>query len=401
MRVREGAIIGFGNVAALGHLPAWRARPDARIVAVVDIDPARRALAQSLLPDVRPYEDAAALLARERLDFVDVATPPDTHAALILQAMRAGCDVLCEKPLVTTLADFDRVAHGTRAANLALVTVHNWKHSPQFKRVTELVDDGAVGRISSVQFDTERNGQSVTVGSSWRQQATHAGGGILFDHGWHALYLALALARERPYRIAARMQQRRPDMGDVEDTVDCELQFPSSRSDLRLTWAADQRRTRWRVAGADGTIDLDDDRMQLRAGNQQHDSRFFDSLSAGSHHAEWFDAVIDDFFCAIDDPLERYANLAEAEWCLTLITLAYQSAAAGKPLPVPPGLPALPRPRLLTMGRVNLPHEKRVAPAPAGEIERGPSIHEARRPPLQFSPAGRGRRKRDDEDRLS
>lgn len=334
MSVRTGAIVGFGNVAAHGHVPAWRLRGDAHIVAVVDIDASRRTLAQSLLPGVRVYDDLVALLARERLDFVDIATPPATHAALILQVLRAGCDVLCEKPLVTTLDDFERVQHAARAANLALMTVHNWKHSSHFKHVAGLVAEGAVGRPNAFHFETERNGQSVTVGSPWRRQATQAGGGILVDHGWHNLYLALALAGEAPHQISAVTATRR-DRGDVEDTVDCALEFPSSRATLRLTWAAAQRRTRWSIRGAAGEVVLEDDRVRLRTDAGEHTARFEHSLSGGSHHAEWFDAVIDAFFNAIDDPQERNANLAEAEWCLRLITLAYQSAAAGTPVAIP------------------------------------------------------------------
>jgi predicted dehydrogenase len=284
------------------------------------------------------------LLTRERLDFVDIATPPSSHVALILQAIGAGCDVLCEKPLVTTLADFHRVAQRAHAANVALATVHNWKHSTQFKHVARLVADGAVGWPERIQLDTDRNGQAVTVGASWRRDAAQAGGGILFDHGWHTLYLALALVPERPQRIHAVIGRRRPDAGDVEDTAHCRIELPSSTIELRLTWAAERRRTRWRIAGACGSIDLEEDRLTLRAKDRQHDARFPESLSAGSHHPDWFDAVIDEFFRAIDDPVERSTNLAAAEWCLTLISLAYESAASGEPVPIPSALPLLPWP---------------------------------------------------------
>ncbi|HUI24584.1 MAG TPA: Gfo/Idh/MocA family oxidoreductase, partial [Candidatus Kryptonia bacterium] len=81
---RQGAIIGFGNVAALGHWPQWHARADFRIVAVADSAPQRRALAERLIPGVRTYTEAATLLDRERLDFVDVATPPASHAPVIV-----------------------------------------------------------------------------------------------------------------------------------------------------------------------------------------------------------------------------------------------------------------------------------------------------------------------------
>jgi len=93
---RHGAIIGFGNVAANGHLPGWRERSDFDIVAVAEPDPQRRALAIELIPGVRTYADSAALLRQERLDFVDIASPPALHAPAIVAAAHAGLHVLCE-----------------------------------------------------------------------------------------------------------------------------------------------------------------------------------------------------------------------------------------------------------------------------------------------------------------
>jgi predicted dehydrogenase len=100
----RGPIIGYGNVAKTGHMPFWRACPDAEIVAVVDNDPARRALFVANDPRRRSYTVLADLLAAERLDFVDICTSPSSHAALIEQALTAKLHVLCEK-LLTIAAD--------------------------------------------------------------------------------------------------------------------------------------------------------------------------------------------------------------------------------------------------------------------------------------------------------
>ncbi|MFI5366989.1 MAG: Gfo/Idh/MocA family protein, partial [Candidatus Binatia bacterium] len=104
--LRRGAIIGFGNVAAHGHVPGWRDHADFEIVAVADPDPARRALAAELIPAVRLYASGDELLQHERLDFVDIATPPTTHGLWIIAAANAGVHVLCEKPLTTLWSEY-------------------------------------------------------------------------------------------------------------------------------------------------------------------------------------------------------------------------------------------------------------------------------------------------------
>ncbi|MDX2166227.1 MAG: Gfo/Idh/MocA family oxidoreductase [Deltaproteobacteria bacterium] len=341
MRPRRTALLGFGHVAEHGHLPAWLARQDFTLVAVAEPDPARRAIAAARLPDAHVYADATALFAAEaRIDAVDIAAPPALHAPLAIAAARAGANILCEKPLATTPDDFRAMRAAARAAGVALVTVHNWKHSAQFGRLAALLGDGAVGRLQRIRIETIRAGRAVSVGSEWRGDARLAGGGILVDHGWHALYLLIGLAGERPSRIRATVERRRYTSADVEDTADCEVEFPSMRGEIFLTWAGEARATRWQVQGSDGRVTLADDRGTLEADGASRPLAFDGSLSEGSHHPDWFDAVIDDFAAEIDDPARRGRNLAEAESCVLLTALAYQSSAqGGASLPVPRELP--------------------------------------------------------------
>jgi predicted dehydrogenase len=336
MRPRRTALLGFGHVAEHGHLPAWQTRQDFAVVAVAEPDPARRAVAAERLPGAHIYADAALLLAAESIDAVDIAAPPALHAPLAVAAAHAGAHVLCEKPLATTLDDFRAMRAAARDAEVALVTVHNWKHSAQFGRLATLLGEGAVGRPERIRLETIRAGRAVSVGGEWRGDAALAGGGILVDHGWHALYLLLGLAGERPSAIRATVERRRYTGADVEDTASCEVHFPSLRGEIFLTWAGDARATRWQVQGSDGRVTLADDRGTLEAHGAARTLAFDGSLSEGSHHPDWFGAVIDDFAAEIDDPHRRGRNLAEAECCVLLTALAYASSAqGGEALPVP------------------------------------------------------------------
>lgn len=336
MSPRRTALLGFGHVAEHGHLPAWRGRDDFAIVAVVDPDPTRRAAARRLLPGARIYDDALAALAEERLEVVAIAAPPALHAPLASAVAQAGCHILCEKPLATTLADYREVVEAVRAAGVTLCTVHNWKHSAQFEQLAALLAEGAVGRPTHLRLETIRAGRAASVGGEWRGAAALAGGGILVDHGWHALYLLLSLANQPAERIRARIERRRDASADVEDTATCEIEFPSVRGEIFLTWAGDTRRTRWQVRGTTGTVTFADDHGELVSNGTRRQLTFARSLSAGSHHPDWFGAVIDDFVAEIEDPARRGRNLAEAERCLLLTTLAYASGAqGGRTLDVP------------------------------------------------------------------
>jgi predicted dehydrogenase len=333
---RTGAIIGFGNVAANGHVPCWREREDFRIAAVADPDPERRALAAALLPGVRTYALAEDLLRREPVDFVDVAAPPARHAPVILAAASAGVHVLCEKPLTTSVEDYRRVRAAVQRAGTVLFTVHNWKYSEAFCAVRQLLGDGALGALHAITLETARDGCAAGTGDNWRVHADVAGGGILVDHGWHAFYLLLALANQRPQRLRAVLERRRYVDAEVEDTATCAIDFPSLTAEIRLTWAAAERRTRWQLRGSDGELTVDDDRLVLEGRNARHAQQLTTGLSASSHHPEWFAGVIDAFQQEIDTPSLRGANRTEAEWCLLLLDRAYASGAQdSRPLDIP------------------------------------------------------------------
>ena len=79
--ILRGAISGFGEVAAQAHLAGWRTRPEVSIVAIHDPVSERRHHAMRLIPNIRVYDDLELMLDGERLDFVDVASPPAYHAA--------------------------------------------------------------------------------------------------------------------------------------------------------------------------------------------------------------------------------------------------------------------------------------------------------------------------------
>ena len=338
MSPRRTALLGFGHVAEHGHLPAWAARPDFTIVAVADPDPLRRAAAQRLLPHARVYDDPLAALAGLPLDVVDIAAPPTLHAPLAIRAAQAGCHILCEKPLTTTLADCRAVVDAVRTAGVTLCTVHNWKHSEQFAQLAQMLAAGAVGRPTHLRLETIRAGRAMSAGREWRGDAALAGGGILVDHGWHALYLLLGLAGEPPQRIRATIERRRYTGADVEDTATCEIEFRSQRGEIFLTWAGDARANRWQVRGTAGDVTLAGDRGEMVRDGRRRALQFSRSLSLGSHHPDWFGAVIDDFAAEIEDPARRGRNLAEAQQCMLLLSLAYESSAqGGRVLEVPGG----------------------------------------------------------------
>jgi predicted dehydrogenase len=334
----RGAIIGLGNVAVHGHVPGWLSRRDVEIVAVTDIHPSRQAEGRAGLPGARWYESAPELLDEAPLDFVDICTPPSSHAALIREALGRGLHVLCEKPLVGSLEDLRAVTALAAETGRVLHTVHNWHHAPIVRRTRELVTDGAIGRVTDAVWQTLRiRPASVAEGAdNWRLDPRVAGGGILTDHGWHVCYLLHRWMGTAPTTVSARLETRRHTGSPVEDTATFRLEFPDARADVLLTWASDERRNWAELSGTTGVIELQDDTLVLRRSGGERRWSFPSGLSDGSQHPEWFHAVAEQFLADVAGRASERANLAEASVCVAVEALARESSRrGGEVLPVP------------------------------------------------------------------
>lgn len=322
----SGAIVGCGGVACEAHVPAWQATSAFHIVAAVDPVPEHRARLQTLLPGVRCYERLDTLLDQEQVDFLDICTPPALHEAGILQACARGVHVLCEKPLTFTAAAMQRIMAAAGAAHTVVFPVHNWKYAPIFQRLKQLITAGHIGQPTALELTTLRTKPAGATG--WRLDPQMAGGGILLDHGWHALYLSLFLLDAAPQTIAATLEKRLFLSAGVEDTVTCDVTFPKAQARIHLTWAASQRQNLGCVRGPLGEIHLADARLELhRPGNESETWDFPEPLSGGSYHPTWFAAMLPDFYEELRAPAQRGRGLREAERCLRLTLLAYRSAA--------------------------------------------------------------------------
>ncbi len=319
----RGALIGFGEVARHGHLPAYAQSPEAKIVAVVDPAEERRALARESWPGVATFATLAELRGETEIDFVDICTPPAFHLVPMIEALGRGWDVLCEKPLLIEWDDVEKVRHAMQKSGRQVVPVHNWKYAPIVRRATTLLREGAIGELREIEIETLRV-QDCAVADpdrpNWRRDRAVAGGGILMDHGWHAIYLAEHWFGEEAVEMRTALHRSTPQ--DVEDEAKMTLIFPSGSARVFLTWRADRRRNTMRLIGDLGGIGIDDDVLKIGTESIAFES----ALSAGSHHADWFEAMLPEVVESFRHPEKARASFEEAVRCLRWIRAAYESA---------------------------------------------------------------------------
>lgn len=330
----RGAISGFGEVAAQAHLAGWRTRPEVNIVAIHDPISERRHHAMRLVPNIRVYDDLELMLDGERLDFVDIASPPAYHAATAGLALAAGAHVLVEKPLCLAAAEFESLRTAATSRRRVLMCVHNWKHAAIYRLAHDLIMAGRLGEVRYVALDRLRTapaGFGAGASGRWRLGAA-SGGGILVDHGWHVFYLMRWLmGGVDPAAIAAFMSVS--ETAPVEDVADLRVIFPGDRiASTHLSWRSPVRRTRAMVYGSGAAIEIDGDRITLTARSGHSENLSPPPEADDSYHSAWFAGVAADFERAVHEGVESVTaveNLSEARAALVLTLGAQESSRHG------------------------------------------------------------------------
>ena len=330
----KGAIIGFGNIAVNGHLPGYSRNSDTVITAVMDVMPQAAEKCLAIMPEAAFYSDMDKLLSMEEVDFVDIATPPGTHASNILKALDHGRHVLCEKPLVLKGSDYEAIASLSREKACVVHTVHNWQYAPIFKETDRLLASDAVGKVRKIEYTVIRTRPSIAAGETgvddnWRIDPDMAGGGILVDHGWHAFYMINKWVGQNPLWVECSLENRKYTDIPLEDTAEALVGYENAEARLFFTWAGDDRSNRVRIQGEKGSILVDDDTIMLEAPQGSREIQFPEALSQGSHHPEWYGEVIENFVSEIRDPERAARNFIEAGWCQAMMETCGVSSTEG------------------------------------------------------------------------
>ena len=149
--VRWG-ILGCGDVTEVKSGPGFRKAAGSELVAVMRRNGAlardyaqRHGVAQW-------YDSAQALIEDPGVDAVYIATMPDTHCDYALAAAAAGKPALVEKPMARNTAECDRMVAAFAAAGLPLYVAYYYRSLPYIRKVAELLQAGAIGRVSGVTY---------------------------------------------------------------------------------------------------------------------------------------------------------------------------------------------------------------------------------------------------------
>ncbi len=122
-------------------------RPEIDFWGLCELSPDQTRRFSGRYPGARTCEDFDEVLDDPSVDAVSIATPPNTHYALVKRALEAGKHVLVEKPLATTSADAEELVELAERSGLVLMPGHTFLYSPAVNKVRDLIDYGELGDV--------------------------------------------------------------------------------------------------------------------------------------------------------------------------------------------------------------------------------------------------------------
>lgn len=143
-KLRVG-VIGCGAIGQRRHLPEYAARNDVEIAGVADIKLSRAKEAAELFGAGEAFKDYKDLLKLE-LDAVSVCTPNYLHAPMSIDALRAKCHVLCEKPMAGSVADAKKMISTAKRVKKQIMIGHNQRFATAHVRAKEILKSGEMGK---------------------------------------------------------------------------------------------------------------------------------------------------------------------------------------------------------------------------------------------------------------
>ena len=207
----KGAVIGCGFFAR-NHLLAWGDVENVTLAAVCDLDPAKAAVAAELT-DARPYADVDAMLAAEKLDFVDIATTMETHERLVEKAAAAGVHVICQKPLAPDIKGVRRILKAVEARGIRIMVHENFRFQTPMVELKKAMAEIGQPFFAHIAW---RTGYDVVKGQPYLAEVERF---ILLDLGIHVLDVARFLMGDVD-DLYARTQRTMPGAkGEAQATL--------------------------------------------------------------------------------------------------------------------------------------------------------------------------------------
>ena len=327
----KGAIVGIGKIAQSNHLPAFFSESlnrKVKIVAGVEPDEMNRHLCMDKYKSIRFYASLNELFREAKVDFIDIASPPNTHHNLLLKAFEYQTNIICEKPLTTNYEEAKAIENIFLDSKVHFMPCHQYKYSPIWKEFKTFIDNTDEDEKVHVKFEVVRMAADYGLETSddfWRIEKSSSGGGILTDTGLHYIYLSRWMLGN-PLAVTCNTFNLRHKSYGVEDTAVALLEFEKGVVEISLTWAGNRRFNSARIVSGKGSLNYDGGRYLYKNLKDSEEKMEVPLVSDKSHYVSLFVDLFNDFIDDVEQKKVNREHFKEAFESIRILNECYKSA---------------------------------------------------------------------------
>lgn len=346
-KLRVG-LVGAGSIAQF-HVQSYAKHPDVEIVGVADLKLDRAQAMASAYGIPNTFDNHHDLLAMDGLDAISVCTWNNSHAEVSIDALNAGKDVLCEKPLSRTVAEALEVQKAVGATGRVLEVGYVRRYGLNTQILKKFVDSGDLGDIYYSKASSIRR---MGNPGGWFADVKRSGGGPLIDIGVHVIDLAWYLmGSPKPVTVSgnsyhylgnranvigkARYQvsDYDPTQNTVEDMANAVIRFENGASllvDVAFSLHASEDTLAVAVFGEKGGAELEPSLLLV---SEQHDTllNIVPQLDYSTFRMdEGFQTEIDHFVSLCEGEAGPNAPVEHGVALMKMLRGVYESAESGR-----------------------------------------------------------------------
>lgn len=355
-KLRVG-IIGCGGIANGKHMPNIAKIPEAEMVAFCDLIPERaeKAKADYGTPEAKVYSDYKELLKDGTIDVVHVCTPNRSHSFITIDALEAGKNVMCEKPMAKTVEEARAMVEAAKRTGKKLTIGYQGRQRPECQYLKRACQNGDLGEIYFAKAHAIRRRAVPTWGVFLNEY--EQGGGPLIDIGTHALDLTLwTMNNYKPKYVVGTVYHKLnndretgnawgdwdPEKFTTEDSAFGFIVMENGATiDLSASWALntlDVEEARTMLCGTKAGADMHNGELHING--VKHGKQYVTTPNMKKKGVDFYEGSSDDpkvmeqrvFVDAVRGEGELTVKPEQAFVVTQILDAIYQSAKTGKPV---------------------------------------------------------------------
>ncbi|MBQ4155773.1 MAG: Gfo/Idh/MocA family oxidoreductase [Clostridia bacterium] len=257
-KVYNVGIVGFGGMAGyhFWSLNTFKDEDNIKVRGVYDLDKSRVTAAikrgkDEFQMDIIGYNSREELLSDPEIDIVLVATTNEVHKEIVIDAMRHGKHVICEKPVTMSSEELLECMAVAKETGKVFTIDQNRRTNKDFTLMCDVVKSGKIGKLYHIESRVEG---SRGMPKGWRT-LKHLGGGMMLDWGVHLIDQLMYFNTSKVTNVYCKMFSI--DYPEVDDNFHLSLTFEDGLSAfIEVATNNYITKPRWYALGTDGTAQI-------------------------------------------------------------------------------------------------------------------------------------------------